>query len=151
VEVSVKRAVLMLVLWPAFACAPLTFSEPGALDFDRYRVARVAGDGADYLARELAETSGFEAVTTDRSAQVDLVIDVAAYTEEKTTCTCDCDCGGDCACESDYAATASFVASTPAGVVVDRGSVNDASESELEAVQDVLDEVALHFIRPYRL
>jgi hypothetical protein len=150
-EVSMTRAAALLGLCSALACAPVTFSEPGAIDFDRYRRALIAGDGADSLAGELAATSGFAVITTDPRADVDVVIRVAVFREEHRTCECECDCGGGCSCESDYEATASFVAKTPAGALVDGGSENDTSATELEAIQDALDEVALHFIRPYRL
>jgi hypothetical protein len=148
-EVPVMRTAALLGSCLALGCAPVTFSEPGAIDFDRYRRALIAGDGADYLAGELAATSGFAAVTTDPRADVDVVIGVAVFREEHRTCECECDCA--CTCESDYEATASFVAKTPAGAFVDSGSENDTSGTELEAIEDALDEVALHFIRPYRL
>jgi hypothetical protein len=35
--------------------------------------------------------------------------------------------------------------------LVDRGEVDDESVSAREAVEDVLDEVALHYHRPYRI
>jgi hypothetical protein len=152
-----KRLAAALALSSACGCAPLTFSEPGAIDFSRYRSVWITGDGADYLAAELATISGFESVTTEPSGHVDLVIDVSVVVEEERTCECecDCDCDGDCsescACTSEFDATAAFVASTPAGQAVDIGTETDRSATELEAFEDVLDEVALHYIRAYRL
>ncbi|HEX6277898.1 MAG TPA: hypothetical protein VFZ53_32870, partial [Polyangiaceae bacterium] len=153
----VRGLVATLVLAQACGCAPLTFSDPGAVDFSRYRSAWVTGDGADYLAAELAEISGFESVTTEPGADVDLVIEVSVAVEEEQTCECECececddDCSESCTCTSEFDATAAFVARTPAGETVDMGTESDTSATELEAFEDVLDEVALHYIRAYRL
>jgi hypothetical protein len=46
---------------------------------------------------------------------------------------------------------AAYLAITPDGTVVDRGTEADTSEFPDEVVEDVLDEIALHYIRPYRL
>ena len=132
-------------------CAPLTFSEPGAVDFARYETALIVGDGADYLASELREISGFELVTTDPAREVDLVITVGVVVTEDTTCDCSCDCEQSCDCDQSFHAVATYAATTPAGELVDRGSEEDTSGTWPEAQADALDEVALHYIRPYRL
>ena len=154
--VSVKRLMLALcVSVSSFGCAPMTFSNDGAIDFSKYRSAFVEGDGAEYLAGELSEISGFEWVTTDPTVKVDLDIRVSVFLEEHRTCECepesDCDDTCSCTCESDHEATAAYIAQTPAGALVDSGAENDTSETPLEALEDVLDEVALHYIRAYRL
>jgi hypothetical protein len=149
-----RGAKLFSALWCAsgvFACAPLTFSEPGAIDFERYRVARIEGDWAGYLAGELAASSGFAAVTTDVTARVDLVIHVTVSVLPDVVCTCEDPCQCNCVCEEEYDATAIYVATTPEGVLVDQGTENDGSGRADEAVEDALDQVALHYIRPYRL
>lgn len=53
--------------------------------------------------------------------------------------------------EIEYEGEAEYVAATPLGVVVAQGSEDDTSSSATEVVEDTLDEVALHFIRPFRL
>jgi len=152
----VKRLILALcVSVSSFGCAPMTFSNEGAIDFSKYRSAFVEGDGADYLAGELSEISGFSWVTTDPTVNVDLDIRVSVFLEEHRTCECeaesDCDDTCTCTCESDHEATAAFVAKAPSGALVDSGTENDTSETPLEALEDVLDEVALHYVRAYRL
>ena len=132
-------------------CAPLTFSEPGALDFARYERALIVGDGADYLAEELREFSGFELVTTEPAREVDLVITVGVVVSEETSCDCSCDCEGSCDCDQSFHAVATYAATTPAGELVESGSEEDTSSTWPEAQSDALDEVALHYIRPYRL
>ena len=149
-----RGAKLSAALWFAsgvFACAPLTFSEPGAIDFERYRVARIEGDWAGYLAGELAASSGFAAVTTDVTARVDVVIHVTVGVLPDVVCTCEEPCQCNCVCEEEYDATASYVATTPDGVMVDQGTESDGISSAAEAIEDALDQVALHYIRPYRL
>jgi hypothetical protein len=159
-----KRVVAAVLAGSVLSCAPLTFSHEGAIDFERYRVALVqevptdafsGGDWADYLARELHGTSGFELVTTDASVEVDLVIVVSTFVVPEVTCECedycDVECYSDCVCETEFDATASYVATTPAGAVIDEGTESDTSSTWDEAVEDALDEVALHYMRPYRL
>lgn len=140
---------LALVLGASVACAPLTFSESPVLDFESYRSVRVEvvpsftdpGYATQYLADELAGSSGFEQVTTHPSERVDLVLEV------QVAVTSELDSDG----ELSYEAEAEYVATTPRGVLVVRGSEDDTSASPTEVVEDVLDEVALRFIRPYRL
>ena len=146
-----KLVVLAFLAGSALACAPLTFSDPGSIDFERYRSARVEGDWADYLADELTETSGFEWVTTDPEVDVDLVISVSIFVAPEVECECEGGCECNCTCNTEYDATASYVATNPAGNLVDQGSENDTSWTAGEAAEDVLDQIALHYIRPYRL
>lgn len=131
-----------------FGCAPLTFSEPGAIDFDRYRSVFVdvnPGDPdptlAEHLAKELRDVSGFERVTTDPDEAVDLLLTVDVYVD----ITID---------EDDnvsYEGVGEFTARTPGGAIVDSGAEDDSSYSYEETEEDVLDEIALHYIAPYRL
>jgi hypothetical protein len=139
----------LILLGVSTSCAPLTFSESPSLDFETYRSVRVevqpsftdAAYATSYLADELARSSGFERVTTSPSEQVDLVLRV------QVAVTSDIDSDG----ELRYEGEAEYVASTPRGVVVLRGSEDDTSASPGEVVEDALDEVALSFIHPYRL
>ena len=50
----------------------------------------------------------------------------------------------------EYAGYARFSARTPAGAAIDSGEEEDTSESELEAVEDVLDQIEYHYFEPYR-
>jgi hypothetical protein len=131
------------------ACAPLTFSERPALDYSRYRSVRVEvnpsygdpGYATNYFAEQLRNGSGFEQVTTDAAARTDLVITVQVSVSSST------DTDGNI----EYDGTADYVARSPDGRVIDEGSADDTSQSPDEVVEDVLDEVALHYIAPFRL
>jgi hypothetical protein len=139
----------LLLLGPSTACAPLTFSEPPAVDFERYPSVRVEvvpsftdpTYATQYLADELARSSGFAYVTTSPAQLVELVLQV------QVAVSSDLDSDG----ELHYEAEAEYVASTPRGVLVAEGSEDDTSASPTEAVEDALDQVALRFIHPYRL
>lgn len=140
---------LALALGSVLGCAPLTFSEPAALDFASYRSVRVEvapsftdpAYATQYLAGELERSSGFEHVTTAPAERVDLVLRV------QVAVTSEVDSDG----EINYEGEAEYVATTPRGVLVVQGSEDDTSASPTEVVEDALDEVALRFIRPFRL
>jgi hypothetical protein len=144
-----KSLCLLLGLGAVAGCAPLTFSEPARLDFSVYRSVRVAvvpsfTDSAyatDYLAHELRQDSGFERVTTDAAQRVDLALSV------QVDVTSDVDVDG----EIQYRGQAEYIATSALGAVVSRGREEDHSASADEVVEDVLDEVALQFLRPFRL
>jgi hypothetical protein len=148
-SIAKRGLCLALALGSVSACAPLTFSEPAALDFASYRSVRVEvvpsftdpSYATQYLADELARSSGFERVTTDPAERVDLVLRV------QVAVTSEVDGDG----EIQYEGEAEYVATTPRGVVVAEGSEDDTSASPAEVVEDALDEVALRFIHPYRL
>lgn len=132
---------LAAALWLS-SCAPLTFSHEAAIDFDRFRAVRVSATGpmgnpSEYLAAELRSVSGFTTVTTSPTEPVDLVLEVSVTAEGNS--------------DGSYDSVATYVAKTPAGAVVDEGEEYDTSDTELEAVEDALDEVAAHYQRPYRL
>lgn len=151
----------------ALSCAPLTFSEPGAIDFERYRSVRVSveapdlggGYAAQYLASRLAESSGFVEVTTNGAIDVDLLlmVDVRVIAPPDDSPDVVITFGSDAVHvegedgDPKYAATAAYIGQTPDGTVVDFGVEEDSSDTVLEAVQDVLDQVELHYIEPYRL
>jgi hypothetical protein len=131
-------------------CAPLTFSEEGAIDFERYSRAEVAvesnattdGRATQYLVGELRAFSGFAQVDAAPSPSADLLLNVTVFVGAG-----DDDDDGD----ATYASVATFEAWDAQGRLVDSGSESDESSGPLEAAEDVLDEVTLHFIAPYRL
>ncbi len=151
----------------ALSCAPLTFSEAGAIDFERYRSVRVSvaapdlggGYAAQYLASRLAESSGFVQVTTNEAIDVDvlLLVDVRVIAPPDDSPDVLIIFGSDAVHaegeggDPKYAATAAFTCQTQDGTVVDFGVEEDSSDTVLEVVQDVLDQVELHYIEPYRL
>jgi hypothetical protein len=131
----------------ACGCAPLTFSEPGAVDFERYQSVQVVvdapflGDPSAYLAGALRESSGFYHVTSG-AEPADLILTVQVSVTERIPSDDN---------DLEYDAHATYRATTPAGSVVDEGTEDDTSSTPSEAAEDVLDEVSLRYIRPYRL
>jgi hypothetical protein len=150
--IGVRRTMLgSSVLFALLGCAPLTFSEPSAIDFDTYRSVFVdvnPGEPdarlSEHLADELRESSGFERVTTDPNEAVDLLLTVELYVDVTIT-------EDDDGTSVEYDGVGEFTARTPSGAVVDRGAEDDSSISYDETQEDVLDEIALHYLAPYRL
>lgn len=141
-----------VTLLGALGCAPLTFSNDGAVDFERYRSVRVepvaAADSqyaTEYLARELVHLSGFSRVTTSAREPVDLVLRVEVTVTEVISF----DEHGHV--DRSYLGKAVFRARTPEGLSVDSGVVEDQSEWPTEVVEDVLDLVAHRYLAPYRV
>jgi hypothetical protein len=155
VEAAMKRACLdllrvVLACIPCAACVPMTLSNEAEIDFEAHRSVRVnveapLQDASTYLAGELRKSSGFQLVTTETSGAVDLLLTVTVQVDVDVTT----DSNGDT--DIDYRATGSFVATDPRGYVIVTGMEIDNSETPREAVEDVLDEVALHFLAPYRI
>lgn len=137
-------------------CVPLTFSHDPAIDFDLYprvlvevAVAGASGNYIDtsatsYLAGELDHDSGFELVTINPNVEVDLKLTVQVRVNQIVTVYED-------TVDYEYHAVADFSAVDTEGAEVDSGTVDDTSEFAGEALEDALDEVALHYLRPYRL
>jgi hypothetical protein len=154
-----RRALLAsLIALGAPACAPLTFSNDGEIDFEKYPSAFVSvlapvdpednslfTDYSAYLAGELRRDSGFELVTTDASRPASLVLEVDVAVDVETTTD------SDGRTVTRYHGIADFRALTPAGGLVLGGSEEDTSDTFGEAIEDVLDEVALRFFAPYRI
>lgn len=150
-------------------CAPLTFSNSSALDFEQYSSVYVTvsapdvGDeyAGEYLASRLRESSGFARVTTDPEVVVDLMLHI----DVRVTAPPDApdviiaigsgdETGVHISGEretADYEAMAAYVATSADGAIIDFGAQQDTSHSTLEAVHEVLDQVDLHYLRPYRL
>ncbi|HEX6764530.1 MAG TPA: hypothetical protein VF103_03610 [Polyangiaceae bacterium] len=136
----------------ASACAPLTYSDAGAVDYETYRSVRVSVTSAldsvratDYFAGELRRESGFERVTSDPAASVDAELDVTVSAIEEMISN------DDGSTDTKYSSEANYRLFSPADSNVDSGTETDESDFEEEAIEDALDQVAAHFIRPYRL
>jgi hypothetical protein len=150
-------------------CAPLTFSKSSSVDFEEYSSVYVSVSAPDvggayaqeYLASRLRQSSGFSLVTTDPEVvvELDLHIDVRVTPppgapDVVILLTSGDETSIDISGESDttdYDATAAYVATSADGDVIDFGVQEDTSYSTLEVVHDVLDQVDLHYMRPYRL
>lgn len=147
----VKRLLLAAAL-STCACAPLTYSDPGVVDFGRCRSVRVSVASSvdpvgatSYLADELRAVSGFAYVTVDASQPVDSVLAVSVSTLPEA------DRNADGSLDSYYSSEANYRLLSPQGPSLDSGCTTDRSEFEWEAIEDALDQVALRYIRPYRL
>lgn len=149
---TLKLLVVLGVATPA--CAPLTYSDDGAVDFAKYRSVRVNVTASldsiratDYLVSELRAESGFTRVTANPNMTVDAVLEVTVSATLETSAS---DADDD---EEDtyYASEANYRLSSPGDDHLDSGTETDQSEYEKEALEDALDQVAAHYIRPYRL
>jgi hypothetical protein len=149
--IPMRRLLLALGI-SACACTPITYSEAGAVDFSKIRSVRVSvtspidSVGATYyLADELRDVSGFSHVTVDSTKVVDAVLEVYVSTLPES------EMRDDGTLDSFYSSQARYRLTTPGDPSADSGDTSDQSEYEWEAVEDALDQVALHYIRPYRL
>ena len=140
---------MMLAAWIALSCAmgcaPLTFSKDEVIDFSAYPAVRVEVrvgpqehlGATAYLAKALRESSGFEEISYDSRVAYDaeLLVDVmvTAVGDDK------------------FEAGATYRLIDAEGRIIDDGEIDDRSWSSLEAREDVLDEIALHYHRPYRI
>ena len=133
------------------SCAPLTYSDPGAVDFEQYQAVLVnvsstsfTGGGSPFLAAKLTEFSGFRSVTTDPMQPVDAVLNVNLeidYTENE-------DSEGNV--HPSYEATAKYTL-VATGTPIDSGKTNASNSDPDEAVDSALEAVAVDYIKPYRL
>lgn len=129
----------------SMGCAPLTFSKDEAIDFAAYPVVRVQVrdeshenlSATAYLADELSDKSGFSDVTYEANAGADalLLVDLRVID----------------ASDDSFEAIASYRLLDADGQIVDEGDVDTTSATFLEAEEDALDEIALHYHRPYRI
>lgn len=150
------RVLLLAMLVSLGGCVPMTFSRDPAVDFETYRHAAVqvsmhgsaaAYDDASatvYLVSELQAGSGFETVSLGASDAADLVLHVDVTLTQTVSADED-------EIEYEYASQTEFTAVDRAGNLIDSGETFDSNEFATEAVQDALDEVALHYLAPYRL
>ena len=147
---SVDSFLALVACLASTACVPMTFSNEGELDFETYRSARVQveapmQDPSSYLAAELERSSGFQIVTTKTNDPVDLVLTVTVQVDVEVSTE------DDGTTDIDYRGTATFTATDARGSTVHAGMETDTSEEPSEAAEDVLDEVALRFLSPYRI
>jgi hypothetical protein len=136
----------------------MTFSHEAVIDFSLYQnvgvdvrlgsLSSFFGEerATSYLAAELERDSGFEQVTVDLADEtVELYLSVNVSLIERVV---EDEYGF---LDFEYEALALFVAQDVEGVVVDSGSRADVSGSPSLAIENVLDEVALRYFKPYRL
>lgn len=135
----------------ACSCAPLTYSEEGAVDFETYASVRVTvastgtgSDAASYLASELAKSSGFATVTLDPAATVDAVLAVTLNVVFSSTV----DDQGNSVDHYDATANYTLTAGTSR---VDSGQATATESIDIIAAESALDGVVTHYVAPYRL
>lgn len=145
------RVLALAALLLECSCAPLTYSEDGAIDFEKYATVRVSvtssalgTDPTRYLADELAATSGFTTVTVDAAATVDAVLNVNLEVVYVPTV----DDQGHSIDQYDGTADYTLTAGTSR---VDSGQATSTSSTQIDAAQGALDGVVTHYVAPYRL
>jgi hypothetical protein len=131
-------------------CEPLTYSRDSKLDFSLYRTAAVnVNDGdigrTDYLIEELQDVSGFQEIHRASDGPADVLVEV--WFDVETTTSVDSDGNT----STDYDATAEYSAIDTNDYVLFQDTTTDSSISYEETIEDVLDEVAQAFMRPYRI
>jgi hypothetical protein len=133
-------------------CTSVTYSKDPVLDFERYprALVTVTSDSAkldtDYLAAELDEFSGFSAVTTDVTAPVDLVLDVALYVDMEINTDSD----GNTTIT--WSSTVRYVAwDAETSQVLDEGTIDDEGGGIVDVSESALDELVLRYHRAFRL
>jgi len=148
--VSLKRLAFGALLF-ACSCAPLTYSDDGAVDYQTYSRVRVTvaasntgSDAANYLVSELQATSGFATVTLDPAVPVDAVLTVTLTVVYSPTT----DAQGHTA--DRYDGTADYTL-TAGSSRVDSGSDTGTGSNDIDAAESALDGVIEHYVAPYRL
>ncbi|MBU0550995.1 hypothetical protein KKF91_21240 [Myxococcota bacterium] len=159
-----KRALSLAAL--LVGCMPMTLSHKGNIDFKRYRAVYVqpialtgdgvfpGNDGASqaYLIDALQRDSGFSEVVGNPNALVDVVLAVSIDVDRSIDYSDDNDDDDyNYGSEYEYEAQLRFVLRTTNGVVLAEGSESESSRDYKEAMEDVMDDVALYFLRPYRI
>jgi len=134
----------------AGSCAPLTYSDQGAVDFETYASVRVSvtstsfTGGGEYLATELETSSGFETVTLDPAIPVDAVLGVTLNVVFAPMVD------GEGSSIDQYEATTNY-ALTAGSTQVDSGNTTGAGSTATDAAELALDGVVTHYVAPYRL
>ena len=138
------------------ACQPVTLSHEGRIDFFQYRSVYVqpialSGDAVFpdldsatqlYLINELRTISGFrdvtgvDTLTSDSILIVDMQVDAMDDFSRQ---------------DIEYRAIASFQLIRHSGGLIAHGEFSSTNIDILEAQEDALDEIALYFLKPYRL
>ncbi|MEY4551594.1 MAG: hypothetical protein RL685_7789 [Pseudomonadota bacterium] len=144
-------------------CAPLTFSNEASVDYAQYPsvTVEVAGpDGSqrqrDYLENELREHSGFQRVSGAAEPVAGALPAEGASAQLLVEITLDSSYDVDLFDDDDLDVEVTYSASVhyrlfADGTLLDSGaeSVEDESTS-LDAAEEALDRVVLHYLRPYR-
>jgi len=155
------RALALPLLLGGSGCAPLTLSNDASIDFAAYPSVSLELGGPDgserqraYLESELREHSGFQRILPARAApneasaqlSVELTLD-SSYEGLIELLSTD-----DEQEEITYSASVIYRLFARDGHVVDSGgeSVSD-EDSYFGAAESALDQVVLHYLRPYRL
>jgi hypothetical protein len=142
---------LLALLFALSGCAQLTFSKDEAIDFDSYPSVRVnvtspnSVADTEYLASELRAGSGFTTVITSSGEATSLSLNVSLQMAEEVSVD------GDGNIDSSWVGEAIYTATDAAGQLVETGSIDDSSEFPSELAEDLLDEVALHYLKPFRI
>ena len=157
VRYSFLGALLAIV---SIGCTPLTFSHEGRIDFTRYtevNVAQVTYVSPDFgvidpvpqpslaivMAELLRDNSGFRSVTTTKSDRPELLVQIVV---EKERSLDDRD-------NDTVEGSARFELIDRNGATIVSGEVaQTGSDDDVAGLQeDLLDEVAYFFLRPYRI
>ena len=151
------RIILLLLMGTiATACQPVTLAHEGRVDFTKYRSVYVqaialSGDAVfedldtgtqNYLIEELQILSGFSSVVGDEINPTDAVLTVSMEVNSDH----DFETG-----ETRYTAETEYRFQTSSGVDIARGSTSSTNSDPVEAQEDALDDIALYFLRPYRI
>ena len=145
-----------LCLLALVACQPVTISHVGRIDFERYRsvyVEPISLSGNTvfpdldtgtqlYLVDELRLISGFRTVNAVSTLQADTILAVTMQVDADE----DFETG-----DVEYRAEVSFQLLSARGGLIASETFVSRDADLLEAQQDALDEIALFFLKPYRI
>ena len=138
------------------ACQPVTLSHEGRIDFVQYRSVYVqpvalSGDAVFpdldsatqlYLVNELRSISGFKAVNGVDTLPSDSILMVDMRVDSEDDFSRD---------EIEYRAVAAFQLIRQSGGLIASGEFSSTNTDIGEAQEDALDEIALYFLKPYRI
>ena len=149
-------AVLTVLSMLASACQPVTLSHESRIDFAQYRSVYVepialSGDAVFpdldsgtqlYLVNELRGISGFRTVNSVDTLTSDSVLVV----------NMDVSSTGDFVRDTtEYRAVVEFQLIRTGGGLITSGEFSSTNSDIVEAQEDALDEIALYFLKPYRI
>ena len=151
------QSILCAALWLFVSgCNPLTFSHEGRIDFDRYTYVYVEpvqeiGNATfgglntgsqNYLANQLNNISGFRGAYVDAGRNAQAILAVTLQVDGTRDFETD---------EVSYEADATWILRTSAGQELARGTTSASDRDIQDAMEAALYDVALYFIRPYRI
>ena len=145
-----------LFLLTVIACQPVTISHEGRIDFERYRsvyVEPISLSGNTvfpdldtgtqlYLVDELRLISGFRTVNPVGTLRADAILTVMMQVDADE----DFETG-----DVEYRAEVRFQLRSAGGRLIASETFVSRDFDLLEAQQDALDEIALFFLKPYRI